>query len=53
MAELRRKLRQTYLLTPIFATVTWPYNPGPVEPLSLLRPYLVLQTRCSCNFFSL
>ena len=35
-AELGRKLRQTYLLTPLFATVTWPYNPGSVEPFSLL-----------------
>ena len=37
-AELGRKLRQTYLLTPLFATVTWPYIPGSVEPFPLLRP---------------
>ena len=36
-AKLRRKLRQTYLLTPLFAKVTWPYNPGSVESFPLLR----------------
>ena len=50
-AELGRKLRQTYLLTPIFTKVTWPYNPDPVEPLSLLRPYRALKPRCSCTPF--
>ena len=43
-AELGRKLRQTYLLTPLFATVTWPYNPGFVEPFPLLRPVSGLTT---------
>ena len=47
-AELGRKLRETYILISIFATVTWPNIPGPVEPLSLLRWYRALQPRCSC-----
>ena len=42
--ELGRTFRQTYLLTPIFATVTWPYNPGSVEPFPLLRPVSGLTT---------
>ena len=52
-AELGRKLRQTYLLTPIFATVTWPYNPGFVGPFYLLRPVSGLTILVLVHPFSL
>ena len=51
-AELGRKLRQTYLLTPLFATVTWPYNPGFVEPFPLLRAVSGLTTPVLAHPFS-